>query len=272
MKPDHLYKYVAFRSEDEKTQQRLHALLITPKLWFSEPSSFNDPMDCNPRFRFEGGMLEERQKLRQTILKRMIRENHGELSGRDVEALLDLYQRSFPALDDRLLEIGHQLLAKDLQSDVGVLCLSECGCDPVMFYHYGDKHRGMCLQFRTADYFSYAEPVQYSEEYPSIQYFDSSANEKQFEQIFLTKYSGWKYEHEQRVINFEQHKTPRLCEYPPKLLEGVIFGYLMPEEDRLQVVRLLEQRGHTVQIYVAEVSRDHYLLDINDGGQVSPDN
>jgi hypothetical protein len=64
------------------------------------------------------------------------------------------------------------------------------------------------------------------------------------------------------VVNTSQHPDQRLTEYPVELLEGVIFGYLMPQADRDYAISLLEQRGSPVTLYEAKISREQYLLDI----------
>ncbi|MFM0441095.1 hypothetical protein PQQ84_31935 [Paraburkholderia strydomiana] len=64
------------------------------------------------------------------------------------------------------------------------------------------------------------------------------------------------------IEDFDRHRSPRLTSYPPELLEGVIFGYLMPQEDRLYAKGLLEKRGTPVTIYEAKIGREQYLMDI----------
>lgn len=271
MPPDYLYKYTPLRdSSDEQRQKRLDALLKNPQLWFSAPASFNDPMDCKPGFRFDGGTTEEREKFRRTVIRAKLKHDNLDVKGDQAISLLQEYSERYPTFNEELCELGHTLLSKDLQNVVGVLCLSECERDPVMFYHYGDGHKGMCLKFRTLDFFEHAEPVQYGLDYPVVDYFDDKDNLRQFERIFLTKYRGWGYEHEWRVINFQQDQAQRLTSYPVQLLEGVIFGYLMSQEDRDYAMRLLQQRGSPVTLHEAKVSDEHYLLDIASLGGIQP--
>ncbi|TDN62327.1 DUF2971 domain-containing protein [Paraburkholderia sp. BL10I2N1] len=264
MPPDYLYKYTPLRDRtDEMLDKRYAALLTDSQLWFSAPSSFNDPMDCKPVFRFGGATPKEQQGFRETVLKGLAMRDFPDVHGQEFITCYGEYQQQYPAFNDELCEIGHQLLSSDLRSRlVGVLCLSECERDPVMFYHYGDKHKGMCLKFRTLDFFEHANPVDYRAMYPVVNYFDSTDNEAQYGTIFLTKYEGWEYEHEYRIVNFDQHRSPRLTSYPPELLEGVIFGYLMPQEDRDYARGLLEKRGTPVTLYEAKIGREQYLMDI----------
>ncbi|WP_321964982.1 DUF2971 domain-containing protein [Paraburkholderia sp. J7] len=263
MPPDYLFKYTPLRApSDEKRQKQLDDLLLAPHLWFAAPESFNDPMDCRPGFAFDGGTPEEREKFRQTVIKAKVKHDHPDAQGDHCRNLLEEYARQYPQFDESLCRMGHALLSKDLQNTVGVLCLSENDRDPVMFYHYAAGHTGMCLKFRSLDFFAFAEPVQYGMDYPVVDFFDDTDKQSQFERIFLTKYQGWEYEHEWRVINFRKDPAKRLTAYPIELLEGVIFGRLMSPEDRDYATNLLKQRGSPVTLYEAKLNDRHFLLDI----------
>lgn len=271
MPPDHLYKYTLLRAPSEEQQPRFDALLTSPRLWFAAPSSFNDPMDCKPRFQLEGGSPGDREKFRRHTVMHMVKQEHPHARGDELIELVAGCLRKHPVIDPQFLEIAQSVLSNKVRN-VGVLCLSECERDPVMFYHYGDKHHGMCLKFRSNDFFTHADAVQYGMDYPVVEFFDDEDNQGQFEKIFLTKYQGWSYEHEWRIVDFEQDPALRLRTYPSELLEGVIFGYKMPQEDRDRAIYLLRQRGHPVKLYEAKVNEAHYLLDIVPCGDVQPIN
>ncbi|MGX7004877.1 DUF2971 domain-containing protein [Caballeronia sp. KNU42] len=272
MPPDYLYKYTALQAPTEGTctrgfrarlarQPRFDALLSSHQVWFAAPSSFNDPMDCKPRFRFEGGSNEELERFRRNTIMHMVKQDHPHSSGDELVNIVAEYLTSYPRADAGFLALAHLVMERELRN-VGVLCLSECGCDPVMFYHYGDQHRGMCLKFRSIDFFAHAEPVRYSMDYPVVDFFDDEDLQEQFTKIFFTKYQGWSYEHEWRVVDFDQDPARRLRNYSSELLEGVIFGYQMPQVDRARAIELLQQRRHPVKLFTAKVNEAHYLLDI----------
>lgn len=149
--------------------------------------------------------------------------------------------------------------------DVGILCLSETSQCPVMYYHYADAHRGMCLKFRTSlDYFASSEQVEYSKQHPEIDYF-SDDDGTEFKRLFLTKYESWSYEKEWRIVDFSSTYSAgksRFPLYPSELLEGVIFGYLMPREDRLRIVRLLNDAGRAVPFFEAKLQAKSYELEV----------
>src|SRR5262249_53331053 len=60
-------------------------------------------------------------------------------------------------------------LYKILDQSFGVLCLSECPDDILLWSHYADSHRGLCLEFDVAGYsevFPRLHAVKYQDEYP----------------------------------------------------------------------------------------------------------
>lgn len=77
----------------------------------------------------------------------------------------------------------------------GLLCFSRDWTNPVLWSHYGDKHRGICLGFDLLE--SEAKPVKYQEERLLD---DPPAGSSLEEQILLTKFKDWCYESELRLF------------------------------------------------------------------------
>ena len=87
------------------------------------------------------------------------------------------------------------LRARDEMCRRGVLCFSRRWSSPLLWAHYADKHRGICLGFDLADEF--VKPIEYvSERLP----FPTQPRETIGEQWLFTKFDGWKYENEVRVF------------------------------------------------------------------------
>lgn len=242
MPPEYLYKYMPVLAKDfdvtkrESRQHRYNACLTQNRLYFSHPEDFNDPMDSLPHFTFSGD-AEQLGALRRKLLWQIAWRKNPGLQGR-VELLQKVaqYQDEFPDVGDNGFDDFVQYSVTEYVRDVGILCLSETGSCPVMFYHYADAHRGICMRFRTnSGYFAMAESVSYGTDYPEIDYF-AADDGSEFERIFLRKYKSWSYEREWRVVDFSNKypdKTSRLLEYESHLLDSVIFGYLMSEEEKI---------------------------------------
>jgi hypothetical protein len=83
----------------------------------------------------------------------------------------------------------------ELHKTKGLLCFS-CGWySPVLWSHYADKHRGICLGFELTD--TLAEPVKYVADRIPIRF---PLTEGVVKQLLTTKYVHWSYEREQRVF------------------------------------------------------------------------
>jgi len=78
----------------------------------------------------------------------------------------------------------------------GLLCFSANWHDPVIWAHYGDKNRGMCLGFELPE--DTAKPVEYLTERLSFPKTSLLTNDYA-ESMLFTKYNSWKYEQEIRM-------------------------------------------------------------------------
>ena len=85
---------------------------------------------------------------------------------------------------------------------VGLTCLSAKNDDSLMWGHYANGHRGLCLEFDTSkEPFTHARPVTYSSTVPlfsSIKVLEGNVDDI-VEALILTKHSSWSYENEWRI-------------------------------------------------------------------------
>lgn len=84
----------------------------------------------------------------------------------------------------------------------GVLCFSESWKSTLIWAHYADKHKGMCLGFEIEDS-SYLTKIDYvSKRLPSTIDLSKPAggiDEQMLTKCLNVKHSGWKYEKERRL-------------------------------------------------------------------------
>jgi hypothetical protein len=97
---------------------------------------------------------------------------------------------------------------KEMDKDHGVLCFSRTWQDPVLWSHYGDKHRGVCLGYELDP--SLAEPVRYRVKRISPR-FDKKKmlvrDDRFVQDMLFTKFKRWDYEDEVRVWSSLDHGT-----------------------------------------------------------------
>ena len=91
---------------------------------------------------------------------------------------------------------------KQIDQDKGLICFSKTWENPVLWGHYGNKHKGIALGFEIDD--SVANEVIYSDDLIDIP-IDTQTNrarpdDKLIDDILRTKFKDWKYENEWRVF------------------------------------------------------------------------
>lgn len=149
-----------------------------------------------------------------------------------------------------------------LGSKIGLCCLSKSADNILMWSHYGRDHTGYCVEFEATDstyMFGAAQPVLYSEEFPVVDFY-KTPKDKQVDLVFLTKYLGWAYEQEWRII--DHIKGPGLREYPKQLLKSVTFGLRMADADKAKIRQWVARRGHEVKFYQASQHNRKFAIQL----------
>ncbi len=132
--PDKIYKYQAF-------DQYSLINLIKRQFYFSKPENFNDPYDCDPPF--------EISKTHRT--KKNIEALYAKVHGwvQDKSAFERKYSRNGKPNGrfERDYIDSPKPIREQISAKVGVTCFAEKVDDILLWSHYGDKHKGFCLEF-----------------------------------------------------------------------------------------------------------------------------
>jgi hypothetical protein len=102
--------------------------------------------------------------------------------------------------------------------------------------HYTSGHRGVCLEFESG-LLGFSRPIRRIQYLDFLPEFDPSIEgEERTRRLILSKYEGWSYEKEWRVIYGAEK---RICfgEHPfdPKSLSAIVFGCATTEQDKDKV-------------------------------------
>ena len=250
MTVQYLYKYGTINEYSE-------GLFTTPSVWFSPPSQLNDPFECRPYFTFEGN----REQIMEALIRQLRLRYPASGDDQIIAMASSLYFEGRHRDPERLEELRKDLLQR-LANNIGLYCLSSKPNDILMWSHYGSGHSGFCLKFEaTANtpFFGNAQKVRYSENFPNIDYFNTPIDE-QVDFVFLTKFLGWSYEEEWRIIDNEN--GPGLKKYPTELLTGVIFGIKMLQENKNKIRDWINRSGRDVSFYQAELNEKKFAIEI----------
>jgi hypothetical protein len=112
----------------------------------------------------------------------------------------------FELLSARLPEPSLRTALREFKTDahgsMGILCFGPSWENPVMWSHYADKHRGMCLGFDIPD--EYAIRVKYIAHRTAVRFLDGvqtrGVDPRYALDLMRSKYKAWGYENEVRMF------------------------------------------------------------------------
>jgi hypothetical protein len=158
----------------------------------------------------------------------------------------------------------------------GVLCYSRNWNNILMWSHYGDKHKGICLGFDVLD--ELTRPVEYVEEVESagnLTVEETSdgwpeEGERLVDRLMGAKYKGWSYEQEIRVhvrqIEIDEETGKYFVDFTERLiLREVIAGARFPMSKR-PIEDALKGYLEDVQIARATCSTERFEVIIDPNG------
>ncbi|MBG58195.1 MAG: hypothetical protein CMK46_07915 [Porticoccus sp.] len=148
-----------------------------------------------------------------------------------IDELNDPFEFAGVNFQDKPLRDAFRKMKREMSENRGLLCFSSKWRNPVIWSHYADRHRGLCLGFDVAD--ESVAPVSYSGRRLAVE-LESLKTPRDLSgeyvrKILFTKYAHWKYENEYRgfVTLEEVDETTGLCfaEFSERLiLRQVIVG------------------------------------------------
>jgi hypothetical protein len=225
-KKRNLFHYQAWT--DQKYKDRLEATLRDQTIYLSSPGQFNDPWD------FDLKCLEN-PKVRDEHIEYFMR------LGKDTDPGHAKYMRDNPWFLQKLVVDCSRDMAEQINREYRVYCLTPSHTNLLMWSHYGESHKGVCLQFdsRAPSVSGALYKVQYERELPraSLTANDAVAADA----ALLTKSSEWFYEEERRLLAVNEGygsrglavtKSGRL-DISDGALTAIIVGCLCPGEQEI---------------------------------------
>lgn len=254
--PAKLYWYRSLAGERKKWAEET---VVESKIYLAAPMSYNDPFEFRCRFSFEAPR-EDKVK----FFKSKFIEIHG--LG-EAEAERKAQMMADPGLMSIREHEAHMegvITTDDLRRTTGVLSLTELDRHPLMWAHYADAHRGICLEFDTTvapgtNPLAAALKVDYQAEFPVMRFFYDS-DEQRVNAAALTKSGHWRYEKEWRVVVANSAK--QRMQPPPQVLTGVTLGSRMSSNDEAEVRDWIRRLGHPVELRKARPAKDRYAVEI----------
>ena len=249
------YKYQPF------CEDRLLTVLRDKKLYFSDPISFNDPWDCKPWFDYRP-MLEDPIKRREMVEFFRLLVSPEMLA----HPYRQLYDNAILTDDEQLkseVEIYSRGLAEEIRK-MRVYCLSTKPLSTLMWSHYAENHRGICLEFdKHNEVIEKARCIRYRDTYPE---WTPQAMVGDPLALILSKAKEWCYEQEFRIIGSPTGGPIKLVDgqfvpLPEGALTAIILGCDSPHEAEL--TNLIDQYAPGLTIKRMVRIPNHYKLAIS---------
>jgi len=159
----------------------------------------------------------------------------------------------------------HKAMKAEVDKRYGLLCLSKTWRSPVMWAHYADKHRGLCLGFDVKE----AARVDYTPARLKHVIDETKSGLRTIVDLtkvaLVTKFEEWKYEKEWRLFrDFRDEKPePNGFFYQPFnnhiALREVLIGYRCPLTPE-QVAQLVGTPVHDVTIIKVRPSFQEFKM------------
>ncbi|MGA9822359.1 MAG: DUF2971 domain-containing protein [Desulfobaccales bacterium] len=248
-----LYRYRSMGSLE------LEGIFKGGKIYLPKPTDFIDPFECRPRLTLSLGRLGRDQYIKRSVDR--------------------IYPSAVKKTRERLIKEGKIILASnaehiikkvydDFLDNTGLYCLSEVSDDILMWSHYADGHKGLCLEFdaiidalANVMIFGTAIKVTYSEERPILNIV-KIGEPAEYQKALLTKSNHWNYEKEWRVVNSPAEGGPGPKPFHPPSLTGVILGALISPENKHQVMELIKRYPTKLSLYQAKLNEIRFKVDI----------
>jgi hypothetical protein len=161
------------------------------------------------------------------------------------------------------------VFTENTQEKYGAMCLSRNCTDPLLWAHYADKHRGICLGIDVPDDPNLVHSAIYANErelmdpnilWKAVDEGPSEAFEAAVMRKHSFKYKAWEYEDEVRIITpLKEGITFFEFNDEDFILREVILG-LRSTLTKNSIVNRLRGCGHDVEILKATLSADEFRI------------
>lgn len=278
--PKSLFKYLCF--SDKLLEQ-----LCFDQVYYADPSSFNDPLDCLPVVEADLLKAELESLLAQLVVNRSAKEidvamkkvrlrgdnataRRNKLTESEAHNLLGEinYNATNPEVEDpeayMRAALSHAIeLELRKTHETGVLCLSSKFDSPLMWSHYANQHRGVCVEYDVSELtpqvlhkvaYGKSRKVLASKIHEWVLQDNLAARQAIDKACLLTKSREWAYEGEWRLLG-----QVGLQESPMKL-KSIIFGMRCPKVLKYTVVKALQGRADNVKFWEISEPTDRFNL------------
>jgi hypothetical protein len=271
--PVMLYKYLEIKDF-------LPKILSGESLRFSCPFDFNDPFESSACYQIENS------KAGKLFINKHVKQKYSNPSQRIMAAQQIKNRFVAPCPPDESFN--------SIIKQVGVCCLSEVRDSVLMWSHYANEHKGICIGFDTSkSMFQLAFQIEYQDKFPIISR-PSDSDNTLLKKYLLTKSLCWAYEKEWRIIKrtlteaekCQSLRRPHLSEedilqltdgrgpgdygFPKDAIKEIYLGARIDAKQRQKVLQYVRDANLNVSVYEVRTSLQSYNLEFSRFKQEPP--
>jgi hypothetical protein len=280
-RPETIYKYRAFNFLTLDS-------LCNDTLSFASPDDFNDPLDCKPTLQCDSSAAELRKLLAEMIRAResyraaksirvvpMKKERARSYIKKHAESQVEkelssiAYYATDPDYTEGPESAELHLLTEAIKNELlrtyirGVCCFSSTYDNPLLWSHYGDQHKGLCVGYSLDRepklelhkvVYGGERSISTSVVFRALIEEDPNAGEELDRSVLLRKARDWSYEKEWRIVDTQGSQDS------PLLLKEITFGLRCPSSVKHSVISSLSGRDKPAAFYEIREAMNRYSL------------
>ncbi|EKD32216.1 MAG: hypothetical protein ACD_77C00146G0003 [uncultured bacterium] len=222
-------------------------------LKFSKPKEFNDPFEFHEKL-IDDNLSEEH------FLQ--ILSSAGITDPNTISAHREIFKRDYPDFVNRISDTHRR------RKEATKLCCFSTDHDNILMWsHYAEKHKGICIGFSKeiiqsilpedstingANYCKNITPLNISV------YKDEAINN-----WVLTKYQGWEYENEVRIIiggGMNNIIPASLIKIPENSISEIYLGCIIDPKEKKNIRKLIKKLHNKPDVYEMNISDSEFKL------------
>lgn len=249
-----LYKYSTW--ENSHVQENI----INNIWWFNTPIDFNDPFDTSPNIDVD----QSKEYIRNFLIGHL----KDEKDTIDEEILNKILS------DENLLRnLAREVDRSKLENTrYGITCFSSVNNSILMWSHYGDQHKGICLGYEIPKDMENGIVINkikyklfdviYSDDRPMVAFFKDKVDKDEIGKVLNTKSTEWNYEAEKRIfgISNQYMSFPNALNHPSSCLKELIIGANMDVKNFFTVINFLKKNKIKIDVFLETLDCAKYKV------------
>ena len=242
--PRKLYKYYS-------VNDNLFNLIRNHSCWFSKPSDFNDPFDCNLDISIGRNPKEIMHNMDKSSMLRLLYDALSQKGDDVIDAGARIIKKPF-----LLKNIINEIHKYYIDQNIGVFCLSQDPANILMWSHYADNHKGICVEYSFSEKFLFQQCDEELVCFNRICFEDAICDLTKDEdangyRMLFTKSVDWKYENECRLLSYNPEIEGDFYSIPldkDSTIKAVYFG-LRCQEQTIETVKNILREEKDITFY-----------------------